>query len=122
MLRDSAGLPDAIVIASGSEVSLAMEAATRLRATGTDVRVVSMPNPGRFLAQDRNYREAVLPSAVRARVAVEAGVTNYWHVFVGDRGRVLGIDTFGASAPAKELFEHYGITVEKLIDAVTAVI
>jgi transketolase len=121
VLRDAAGIPDAIIIATGSEVGLAIEAAARLRASGTDVRVVSMPNPGRFLAQDRDYREAVLPSAVRARVAVEAGVTNYWHAFVGDQGRVIGIDTFGASAPAKELFEHFGMTVERLIDAVTAV-
>jgi transketolase len=121
VLRESAGPPDAIIIATGSEVGLAMEAAATLRAAGTDVRVVSMPNPGRFLAQDRDYREAVLPSAVRGRVAVEAGVTNYWHAFVGDQGRVIGIDTFGASAPAGDLFEHYGMTVGKLVDAVTAV-
>ncbi|NIP19064.1 MAG: transketolase [Xanthomonadales bacterium] len=121
VLRETAGLPDAIIIATGSEVGMAMEAAETLRNAGRDVRVVSMPNPGRFLAQDRDYRETVLPGAVRARVAVEAGVTNYWHVFTGERGRVIGIDTFGASAPAAQLFEHYGLTVGKVIEAVESV-
>jgi transketolase len=121
-LRETAGTPDAIIMATGSEVGLAMSAAAELRIAGVDVRVVSMPNPGRFLAQDRDYRESVLPSEVKARVAVEAGVSNYWHAFVGDRGRILGIDTFGASAPGGQLFEHYGMTVEHVIEAVTAVL
>ncbi len=122
VLRETAGMPDAIVIATGSEVGLAMDAAAELRNAGKDVRVVSMPNPGRFLAQDADYREAVLPARVTARVAVEAGVTNYWHAFVGDRGRILGIDTFGASAPGGQLFEHYGLTSERVVEAINAVL
>jgi transketolase len=121
ILRETSGTPDAIIIATGSEVGLAMQAAAALRNSGKDVRVVSMPNPGRFLAQERDYRESVLPAEVTARVAVEAGVRNYWKAFVGDRGRVIGIDTFGASAPGGQLFEHYGLTVEKVIGAVEGV-
>jgi transketolase len=122
ILRDTAGMPDAIVLATGSEVGLAMKAAAELRGAGRDVRVVSMPNPGRFLAQDHDYRESVLPSEVKARVAVEAGVSNYWHAFVGDGGAILGIDRFGASAPGGQLFEFYGLTVDKLVSAVNAVL
>jgi len=82
------------------------------------VNVVSMPNPGLFLQQDATYRESVLPAAVTARVAVEAGVTSCWASFVGDKGRVIGIDRFGASAPASELFKHYGLTAERVSQAV----
>jgi transketolase len=81
-----------------------------------------MPNPGRFAQQDRAWREMVLPPSVRARVAVEAGVSHYWHPFVGERGRIIGIDRFGASAPGKALFKHYGLTVDHVIKAVQAVI
>jgi len=77
-----------------------------------------MPNPGLFLQQGREYRETVLPPSVRARVAVEAGVTDCWAAFVGDFGEVVGVDQFGASAPAKVLFEHYGLTVENVSRAV----
>ena len=80
-------------------------AAEELAEQDINVRVVSMPNPGRFMAQERVYRESVLPSDCKARVAVEAGVGHYWYPFVGDRGRIIGIDRFGASAPASELFE-----------------
>jgi len=118
VLREAAGTCDAIIIATGSEVGLAMKAAEELSAQDINVRVVSMPNPGRFLAQERVYRESVLPSACKARVAVEAGVRHYWHPFVGDAGRIIGIDQFGASAPAKELFEFYGITVNGVSEAV----
>ena len=114
VLRDAGGKPDAIVMATGSEVELAMSAAESLASQGIEVRVVSMPNPDRFMAQDAAYKESVLPAAVTARVAVEAGVTHYWYPFVGDRGRIIGIDQFGASAPASELFELYGITTEKV--------
>lgn len=110
ILRDTEGDCDAIVMATGSEVGLAMSAAESLAEQGIAVRVVSMPNPGRFLEQDKGYRESVLPAAVSARVAVEAGVRHYWYPFVGDQGRIIGIDQFGASAPAPELFEYYGIT------------
>jgi transketolase len=79
---------------------------------------VSIPNPDLFLQQDQSYRESVLPDGITARVAVEAGVSSGWAAFVGDRGRVIGIDSFGASAPANELFEYFGLTVENIIRAV----
>ena len=118
VLKEADGAADALLIASGSEVGLAMEAARELSSRGIGVRVISMPNPGLFLQQDREYREAVLPPSVRARVAVEAGVTDCWAAFVGDCGEVVGVDRFGASAPAKVLFEHYGLTVENVSRAV----
>jgi transketolase len=118
VLREAAGKCDAIIIATGSEVGLAMSAAGELAGQGINVRVVSMPNPGRFMAQERVYRESVLPADCKARVAVEAGVRHYWHPFVGDAGRIIGIDQFGASAPAPELFEFYGITVNGVSKAV----
>jgi transketolase len=114
ILRETAGPCDAIIIATGSEVGLAMSAAESLAGQGVEVRVVSMPNPGRFLAQEDDYRESVLPKVIKARVAVEAGVRHYWYPFVGDAGAIIGIDTFGASAPAPELFENYGITAENV--------
>ncbi len=118
ILRGTDSTPDAVIIATGSEVKLAMEAAERLESEGTSVRVVSMPNTGRFLAQDEEYRNYILPPAIPARVAVEAGVTSYWRGFVGDRGKVIGVDQFGASAPAGVLFKHYGLTVDAVCDAV----
>jgi len=118
VLREVEGNADALVIATGSEVGLAMAAAIELSHQGVKVSVVSMPNPGLFMRQAEAYRESVLPEAVRARVAVEAGVTGGWASFVGDAGRVVGVDRFGASAPAKELFEHYGLTVENVSRAV----
>jgi transketolase len=111
LLRDSTATPDAIAIATGSEVQLAMAAAQELAQEGIQVRVVSMPNVGRFYAQDAAYREQLLPASVSARVAIEAGVTAGWLGLVGPRGAVLGVDRFGASAPAPQLFEHYGLTV-----------
>jgi transketolase len=114
ILRDTDGRPDAIVIATGSEVELAMEAAEALAAKHIKVRVVSMPSSDTFDAQDQIYREAVLPSTVKARVAVEAGITDYWRKYVGFEGKVLGIDTFGESAPAADVFKHFGFTVENL--------
>jgi transketolase len=122
VLRETEGMPDAIVIATGSEVGLAMGAANRLQSDSINVRVVSMPNPGRFMAQDKIWRESVLPSSVKARVAVEAGVTACWNSFVGDQGRIIGVDRFGASAPAPQLFEHYGLTVDNVVENVRAVI
>jgi transketolase len=118
VLKEAQSGPDALLIASGSEVGLAMDAAGELESAGVQVRVVSMPNPGLFLEQDESYRDAVLPPSVGARVAVEAGVTGYWAAFVGDRGKVIGVDRFGASAPAEALFEHYGLTVENVSRAV----
>jgi transketolase len=118
VLREAAGACDAIIIATGSEVGMAMAAANDLAANNINVRVVSMPNPGRFMAQESDYRESVLPSDCKARVAVEAGVGHYWYPFVGDSGRIIGVDRFGASAPASELFEFYGLTVNNVSKAV----
>ena len=118
VLSEAQGPCDAIIIATGSEVGLAMSAAEELSAEGINVRVVSMPNPGRFMAQERNYRESVIPTDCKARVAVEAGVAHYWYRFVGDHGRIISIDRFGASAPASDLFEHYGFTVENVSNTV----
>lgn len=113
ILRDCAGTPDLILIATGSEVSLATAAAEQL--VGKKVRVVSMPCTEAFDAQDAAYRESVLPSAVRARVAIEAGVTGFWGKYVGLDGKVVGIDTFGESAPAGELFKLFGFTVDNVV-------
>jgi len=116
------GNPKAVIIATGSEVGLAVEAATELEKAGTPTRVVSMPNPGLFRAQDASYRQSVLPTDLTARVAIEAGVSDYWYGFVGDSGQVIGIDHYGASAPAEELFREYGFTVEAVVEAVNGVL
>jgi len=118
ILKDSNGTPDVIVIATGSEVGLAMEAA---EASGKNVRVVSMPSTDAFDAQDNDYKESVLPSSVTARVAVEAGVTGFWGKYVGMNGKVIGIDTFGESAPAGDLFKHFGFTVDNVVNAINEV-
>lgn len=115
VLLEPASSPQAILIATGSEVSLAVDAASKLNAAGKAVRVVSMPCTERFLKQDAAYRESVLPSAIKARVSVEAGVTMYWRSFVGDAGISMGVDTFGESAPASALFKHFGLTVEAVV-------
>lgn len=120
VLADADGTPDVILIATGSEVSLATEAKAQLDAAGLKTRVVSMPSTDVFLRQDAAYRESVLPNAVRRRVAVEAGVTGFWHQFVGLDGAVIGIDTFGASAPADALYKHFGITTEHVVQAAKA--
>jgi len=108
--------PDLILIATGSEVELAMEAARALTEKGLSARVVSMPNPDRFLAQDGDYQASVLPQEMTARIAIEAGVTTDWHRFVGPQGAIIGLDRFGASAPASDLFEHFGLTVERIVE------
>jgi len=120
ILKDTDGTPDAIVIATGSEVALAMEAAA---ASSKKVRVVSMPCVEVFEAQDAEYKESVLPKAVTARVAVEAAIMDAWWKYVGMDGAVVGMSSFGESAPAPELFKHFGITAEnvgKAIDQVTS--
>jgi transketolase len=119
ILRDCDGKPDAIIIATGSEVALAMEAADL--SSGKKVRVVSMPSTNVFDAQDEAYRESVLPSDVTARVAVEAGVTGFWFKYVGLNGKVIGIDRFGESAPASDLFKYFGFTAENVAKAVESV-
>ena len=110
----------AIIIATGSEIMLATKAQEALAAEGISVRVVSMPSVFRFLNQPQSYRDTVLPPALRARVAVEAGVTAPWHQFVGLEGAVVGLDHFGESAPAPQLFEAFGITAEAVVKAVRA--
>jgi transketolase len=114
------GTFDLVLIATGSEVELAMEAMRRLAGEGIRARVVSMPCAEVFARQPLEWREGVLPAWCRKRVAVEAGVTGYWRQFVGLDGAVVGIDQFGASAPAEQLYKHFGITVEAVVDAAKA--
>ena len=111
---------DVLLVATGSEVELAMEAMRRLASDGIKARVVSMPSTEVFDRQPLEWREAVLPSWCRKRVAVEAGVTGFWHKYVGLDGKVVGIDSFGASAPADHLYAHFGITVEAVVEAAKA--
>lgn len=118
VVSEANGAPSAILIASGSEVSLAIAAQKSLQDDGVAVRVVSMPCMSRFNAQDEAYRESVLPRGVRARVSVEAGVTHGWERYVGDAGQCIGIDRFGASAPDKVIMEHLGFTVPAVVAAV----
>ncbi len=120
VLRDCEGAPDAIIIATGSEVELAVKAAESMSSKA--VRVVSMPSTNVFDAQDEAYRESVLPKAVTARVAVEAAVTDGWWKYVGSGGAVVGIDRFGESAPAGELFKEFGFTVDNVVAAVNGVL
>jgi transketolase len=118
ILRDTIGEPDVILIATGSEVQLAMKSAEQLAIDDIQARVVSMPCAEMFSAQSEEYREMVLPSYIRERVAIEAGITDYWRKFVGLDGAVVGIDTFGESAPADVLFKHFGFTVENVVNTV----
>ena len=113
---------DAIVIATGSEVGIAMGAAALLAEKGIEVRVVSMPSVDVFEAQDDGYRASVLPRSVRARVAVEAGVTAGWRAWVGEDGAVAGVDTFGKSAPYQHVYEHFGLTAEKVAALLESVV
>ena len=115
VLKDTGGTPDIVLIATGSEVLLAVNAADALAADGIKARVVSMPSTDVFDAQDEAYRDSVLPVAVTARVAIEAGVTDGWWRYVGTNGRIVGLDRFGESAPADELFEHFGFTTENVV-------
>ncbi len=117
VLADADGTPDVILIATGSEVGLATQAKAKLDAQGIKTRVVSMPSTDVFDRQDAAYREAVLPKAVRKRVAVEAATRDFWRKYVGLDGEVIGMTTFGASAPADALYKHFGITVEAVVEA-----
>ncbi|EKD7161603.1 transketolase [Vibrio vulnificus] len=116
ILKDSDGKPELILIATGSEVELAVKAAEQLTAEGKKVRVVSMPATDAFDKQDAAYREAVLPSDVTARIAIEAGIADFWYKYVGFDGRIIGMTTFGESAPADQLFEMFGFTVENVVN------
>ncbi|HEY3464171.1 MAG TPA: transketolase [Amycolatopsis sp.] len=117
VLADSAGVPDVILIGTGSEVQLAVEARKVLAAEGIAARVVSMPCVEWFDRQDQAYRDEVLPPAVRARVVVEAGVAQPWHRFAGDAGEIVSLEHFGASADFKTLFKEFGITTEAVVEA-----
>jgi transketolase len=120
VLRDAADAK-VILIATGSEVELAVAAADALAAQGVAVRVVSMPSTDVFERQDASYKASVLTRGV-PRVAIEAGVTDFWYKYVGLEGAVVGIDTFGESAPAPVLFKHFGFTVENVVAKVQSVI
>ncbi|MDH4253262.1 MAG: transketolase [Gammaproteobacteria bacterium] len=115
VLREPEGRPDIILIATGSEVALAADAATELAKRGVCARVVSMPCVELFQGQDASYRDEVLPPSITTRIAIEAGVTDCWWRWVGPAGRVIGIDGFGLSAPAEKLFEHFGFTVDNVL-------
>ncbi|AWK81030.1 transketolase [Photobacterium damselae] len=116
VLKDCDGKPELILIATGSEVELATEAYALLTAEGRKVRVVSMPATDVFDKQDAAYRESVLPSDVTARIAIEAGIADFWYKYVGFEGRIIGMTSFGESAPADQLFKLFGFTVENVVD------
>ncbi|WP_394564576.1 transketolase [Pantoea sp. SGAir0180] len=122
VLKDCEGTPDVILIATGSEVEITLGAATKLTTGGHKVRVVSLPSTDLFDAQDAAYRESVLPSAVKARVAVEAGITDYWYKYVGLDGAIVGMTTFGESAPAEKLFAEFGFTIENIVSHAEALL
>ncbi|HHL32324.1 MAG TPA: transketolase, partial [Oceanospirillales bacterium] len=115
VLKDSVGKPDAIIIATGSEVGIAMTAAEQL---GNKIRVVSMPCTNIFDKQDSIYKESVLPSSVTTRIAVESGQGDFWYKYVGLNGAVISQDSFGESAPGAVLFKHFGFTVENVVKTV----
>ncbi|MEZ9069819.1 transketolase [Vibrio splendidus] len=116
ILKDCEGKPELILIATGSEVELAVSAAAELTAEGKKVRVVSMPATDAFDKQDAQYRESVLPADVTARIAVEAGIADFWYKYVGFGGKIIGMTTFGESAPAGELFKMFGFTTENVVN------
>ena len=115
--KDSAGHPELILIATGSEVQLAVAAAEKLEAAGRAVRVVSMPCTNVYEQQDAGYRESVLPSDVFARIAIEAAHKDFWYKFVGLDGAIIGMETFGESAPGPQLMEYYGFTADAVVEA-----
>jgi transketolase len=118
LFESKPGFCDVILVATGSEVELAVQAAKQLAEKGVAVRVVSMPSTTVFDRQDAAYRESVLPSACKRRVAVEAGTRDFWYKYVGLEGAVIGMNSFGASAPADQLYVHFGITVDAVVSAV----
>lgn len=122
VLKDCDGQPQLILIATGSEVELAVAAAEKLSGEGVKVRVVSMPSTDAFDKQDAAYRESVLPKAVSARVAIEAGIADYWYKYTGLNGAVVGMTTFGESAPAEKLFELFGFNVDNVVAQAKAIL
>ncbi len=122
VLKDCSGVPDVIIIATGSEVGICVDAVARLQESGVRARLVSMPSTDVFEAQDAGYREQVLPRAVRARVAVEAAAADYWYKYVGLDGKVIGMTTFGESAPGPVLMKEFGFTVDNVVNTATYVL
>ncbi len=121
-LYESGAKPEVILIGTGSEVSLALEAAKKLASEGKAVRVVSMPSPEVFEQQDAAYKESVLPASVKARVAVEAAWADYWFKYTGLEGKIVGMRSFGESGPAEKLYEHFGITADKVYEAAASLL
>ena len=117
VLKNCAGKPDLILIATGSEVEIAIQAHELLAQKNLQVRVVSLPSTDVFDAQDESYKQSVLPDDVRARIAIEAAAKDYWYKYVGLEGDIIGMDSFGASAPIADLYQHFGITAEKVVEA-----
>ncbi len=122
ILKDCEGTPDLILIATGSEMEITVNAAEQLTGEGHKVRVVSLPSTDIFDAQDEAWRESVLPSEVSARVAVEAGIADYWYKYVGLKGAIVGMTSYGESAPAEKLFPYFGFTVENVVAKAKAVL
>ncbi len=122
VLKDCSGVPQLILIATGSEVALAVAAADRLSSEGVNVRVVSMPSTDTFDKEPESYRESVLPRAVTVRVAIEAGSADYWHKYTGLDGAIIGMTTFGESAPAERLFDEFGFTVDNVVNTAKAIL
>ena len=119
---NSGSYPDAIIIATGSELSLALDAAIELAERGDRIRVISMPSMDVFEAQDEQYKQSLLPDDVTTRIAVEAGSPQCWHQYVGLKGKIIGMNTFGVSAPAKDIYQAMGITIENIVNTVQALI
>jgi transketolase len=117
-VQDCQETPELILIATGSEVQIALEAAQQLSHEGCAVRVISMPCPEQFLAQETSYQEQILPTTVRRRVAIEASSSHYWYRFVGLDGAVVGLDRFGASAPADAIYADVNITVQHTLQII----
>ena len=122
MLYESEGDAQVIIIATGTEVGISLAAAQQLDADGVKVRLVSMPCADIFDQQDETYQQAILPNSIRARIAVEAGVSDFWRKYVGLDGDVVGIDQFGASAPGNILMEHFGFMTENIIKRARALL
>jgi transketolase len=116
VLKDCSGEPELLLIATGSEVGLAVQAYDALTAQGRKVRVVSMPSTSVFDAQDAGYKQAVLPLQVSARIAIEASHADFWYKYVGLEGRIIGMTSFGESAPAAALFEAFGFTLDNVLE------
>ncbi len=107
--------PEAIIIATGSEVDLAINAAQTLNRNGRQIRVVSMPCADRFEQQEASYKAKVLPNAISLRLAIEAGTQDFWYRYVGSKGKIIGLNQFGESAPGSDLFKNFGFTTENII-------